>query len=236
MSTTATLRQPRHGPPMVRGHRIPSWVCKIVMAVTGAVWAVFLLVHLFGNLKVYLGQDAYDGYAHWLREVGYPLLPHGAVLWTMRVVLAICLAAHIVAALALYSRARRARGAVRAPMRASWSRWMLVSGILIGCFLVVHLLDLTIGFLVAAESFRSGSAHANLVASLSRPFMGWFYTGIMLLAAGHLLHGVLLAATDLGTSSERWRRFFTVLAGCAAILVVLGNAVIPVLVMAGVIR
>ena len=40
---------------------------KIVMAVTGAVMLLYLVLHMFGNLKIFFGEQALDTYAHWLR-------------------------------------------------------------------------------------------------------------------------------------------------------------------------
>ena len=47
---------------------------KIVMAVTGALMFAFVLVHMVGNLKIYMGAEKFDAYAAFLREFGYPAL------------------------------------------------------------------------------------------------------------------------------------------------------------------
>jgi succinate dehydrogenase / fumarate reductase cytochrome b subunit len=39
---------------------------KVVMAITGVLFLLFLLAHMYGNLKVFSGQAAFDGYAHHL--------------------------------------------------------------------------------------------------------------------------------------------------------------------------
>ena len=43
------------------------------MAVTRPL--AFVLVHMIGNLKVYLGASHFDDYAHWLRTLFEPFLP-----------------------------------------------------------------------------------------------------------------------------------------------------------------
>ena len=48
---------------------------KTVMAVTGFLLFGFVLGHMAGNLKLYLGADSLNHYAEWLREIGEPLLP-----------------------------------------------------------------------------------------------------------------------------------------------------------------
>ncbi len=42
--------------------------------------AAFVAIHLFGNLKVFQGAEQFNGYAAWLREAFYPLLPKEFVL------------------------------------------------------------------------------------------------------------------------------------------------------------
>ena len=41
---------------------------KVLMAVSGLVLFGFVLVHMLGNLKLYLGPDELNQYAEWLRE------------------------------------------------------------------------------------------------------------------------------------------------------------------------
>src|SRR5438067_10981754 len=74
---------------------------KVVMAVTGPVLVGFVIAHMLGNLKIFLGAEAIDAYAVFLRTVGEPALPPGAILWTARVVLLVCVALHIIAAVQL---------------------------------------------------------------------------------------------------------------------------------------
>ena len=70
----------------------PTWVLKLSMAVTGLLFAAFVVFHMVGNLKVFLpayedGSRPINVYGKWLREMFYPLLPHEAMLWIFRIVL-----------------------------------------------------------------------------------------------------------------------------------------------------
>lgn len=233
-TSQAALRPGRSGPVQAQRHAIPSWVLKLVMAVTGIIWTAFAMIHLWGNMKVWLGESAFDGYAHWLRDVGYPLVPHEFVLWALRIVLATSIIIHVVSGLTLAFRGRHARGSVRAKPAAKVSRMMVSSGIIIFCFLIVHVLDLTMGVQpIAPEAFVAGSAYANLVASLSRIPMAIFYFVTMAVIAFHILHGIKVAATDLGTTTMRWRRIFAIVALLCALALVIGNGLIPIAVLTG---
>ena len=45
---------------------------KYVMAITGIVFMLYVFVHMFGNLKMYLGPGQFDHYAEFLREILVP--------------------------------------------------------------------------------------------------------------------------------------------------------------------
>ena len=48
---------------------------KLLMAVSGIVFIGFVLLHMYGNLKVFAGHDAFNEYADHLRTFGEPMLP-----------------------------------------------------------------------------------------------------------------------------------------------------------------
>ena len=54
---------------------------------------------MYGNLKAFAGHDAFNEYAHHLRELGEPMLPHEGALWIIRAALVV-----------VPGRARRVRG------------------------------------------------------------------------------------------------------------------------------
>ena len=71
---------------------------KMVMAVTGAVLILFVIMHMVGNLKIFSGQEEINAYSRFLREVGWPELGYGQLLWIVRSVLFVCVILHITAA------------------------------------------------------------------------------------------------------------------------------------------
>lgn len=209
-----------------------------MMSLTGLVFVGFVTVHMIGNLKIYTGAEHFDAYAHWLRTLLEPLFPYTGVLWLLRVVLLVCLLAHVVSAIMLVVRSRRAAGTVRHPRPTALSLGaasMLWSGLFLLAFGIVHILDLTVGATpIAADGFTGGAAYANLVSSFARPAMAVFYITAMLALALHVAHGLLLAVQDLGATGPRLRRVAEILGRLLAIALLLGNASIPVLVQAGV--
>ncbi|MDR2253352.1 MAG: succinate dehydrogenase cytochrome b subunit [Bifidobacteriaceae bacterium] len=232
--------------------RPETWVLKVIQAATGSVFVAFVLFHLAGNLKVYLPDDPqlhFNEYAHWLRGLLNPLLPGETFLWLFRAALALCLVLHVYAGLTIWARARRARGrfgrSITATKHHLFGRTMIWSGLIILAFIVFHLLDLTIGRGVESKQFSSAptyplegtdgvvDAYANLVHSFERLPVAIFYVVVMLVVAFHLSHGIWSIINDFGGTARRTRNVFLFLADVIALIVVIGNASIPLAVLAG---
>lgn len=229
------------GPPR-RPPRPSTVTLKVTMAVTGTVFALYVLVHMIGNLKVYTGAPHFDAYAHWLRTLLEPLLPYEGALWIFRVVLLVCLIAHVVASFMLVARARRARGSFR--RRAmGWRRLpatlMPYTGLVLLVFIVIHILDLTTGTTpVASDQFiattqDSSHAYHNLVTSFERWPMAAFYIIVMVLLGMHLVQGLWSVFNDFGATGRRLRQFGIAVALLLSAVVMVGNISIPVAVLVG---
>lgn len=225
-----------------RRRRLPSWGLKSAMAISGLLWVAFVAIHLFGNLKVFQGPESFNSYAAWLREAFYPLLPKEFLLWLLRIALALSLLVHVVAAAIIWARGRRARGGHRVIKRgfASWSAWLMpLTGVVLLAFIVVHVLDLTLGLapVAPAEFAHPGDglayAYQNLIASFQRPWMAWFYVAAMVLLSLHIAKGFGTLAVDLGVMGRRLRAMLAVVGGLLAVAILLGNAAIPIFVQMG---
>ncbi|GAT11369.1 succinate dehydrogenase cytochrome b subunit [Mycolicibacterium novocastrense] len=235
------------GPTVARPHwdwRVqPSSVTlKLVMAVTGIVFAAYVFVHMIGNLKVYTGAEHFDAYAHWLRTLLEPLLPYEGALWIFRVVLSACLIGHVGAAVLLTRRAHRARGRFRRTglgLRSFTARTMLVTGLALLGFVVFHIMDLTTGTRPFASSSFTGTtvttshAYDNLIASFERPGVAAFYLLAMAALGAHMAHGLWTLVNDLGVTGQRARQVGVAIGGSLALTVMVGNMTIPIAVWTG---
>ncbi len=236
-----------------RPRKLPAtWGLKVTMAVTGIIWVLFVLIHLFGNLKIFGGAAAYNAYALWLREAFYPFLPKESVLWLMRIVLVAALVTHVGCALTLWLRGRAAgskqtrralwvkAGNGRGHIQALSTALMPFTGLIILAFLPFHIMDLTTGTRpVATADFTTASATAssayeNLIASFERPWVALIYMTVMALLSLHVLHGVETASSDLGVIGRRPRQVVAWIAGLCALAILVGNGAIPLLVQMGV--
>jgi succinate dehydrogenase / fumarate reductase cytochrome b subunit len=208
---------------------------KFVMAVTGTVFLLYLVAHMLGNLKIFFGEQALNTYASWLREIGEPALPGEGMLWLIRVVLLVALAAHIVAATMLALRARRARPvkyAHRRPVSTSYaSRTMRWGGVIILLFVIYHILDLTTGTL--NPNGVSGEVYDNVVADFSRWYITLAYTVAMIALGFHVRHGVWSALQTLGRSSGPYQMRYKAIALVFAVVLTAGFLAVPFAVQFG---
>lgn len=220
--------------------RVQSIQLKLVMAASGAVMFLFLVVHMLGNLKVFLGARAIDGYSAWLRTLGEPAVPAQTILWITRGALVTAVAGHVVSAAILTRRAhqgRPVRYAHRRPVHGSYAaRTMRWGGVIIALFLVYHLLDLTTGTLNPHGA--PGEVHANLVADFApdRWYVTVFYVLAVLAVGIHVRHGLWSALQSFGRSNARTQHALKGLALGVAVVLSLGFLSVPFSVMTGLVR
>ena len=170
------------------------------MAVSGLGMALWLTLHMLGNLLVFAGPAVMNGYAEKLRETG--------LLWPMRVLLVGALVVHVVSALVTTRRAHAARTTgyrVRLHGRArSWAgRSMRVGGVLLLGFLAYHVAQI---YGVGHPDFVPGDVHHNLLAVVKVPWHALAYLVATALLALHLAHGLASAWISLGVIAQRRER------------------------------
>ncbi len=220
---------------------------KYVMAITGIIGVGFVLVHMIGNLKAYLGLIEHDGamvydidvYGEFLRELLVPILPRTYTLWILRLVLIGALVLHLHAAWSLTVMNRKARP-VRYQSHRDYvaanfaSRTMRWTGIIVLLFLAWHLADFTWGWV--NPDFVRGAVYRNLDASLSRLPVAILYIVANIALGIHLFHGVWSLFQSMGWNNPRfnpWRRGIAI---AIATAIVVGNCSFPIAVQAGIIE
>jgi len=214
---------------------------KVVMAVTGLVLVGFVVAHMLGNLKIFLGAEAIDTYAVFLRTMGEPLFPYSVLLWVVRIVLLTCVALHITAAVQLtrMNWAARPHGydtkrSIATTYAARTTRW---SGVILVAFIIYHLLHLTagrVGFRLG--EFQHLSVYRNVVTGFSVWPVSLFYVVAMACLCLHLDHGIWSMLQTLGWNDAHTTRFFRGVSRGTALVVFLGFISVPVAVLAGWVR
>ena len=214
---------------------------KWAMALSGVMLIGFIVFHMIGNWKMFLGAEAINHYGEFLRELLYPILPRTVFLWIMRLGLIGAFLVHILAAYRLVVINKRARP-VHYEFKRQFvavnyaNRTMAVSGTIVLFYLLFHLADLTWGVGGAAgNGWQRGMPYENFVASMSRPPVAIFYIVANLLLAVHLYHGAWSMFQSLGLNSPKYnvaRRYFAI---GLAVLIGVGNTIMPLAAMTGIV-
>src|SRR4051794_22680236 len=245
---TARYRVPvatqTRNPALIKARRT-TVALKLVMAVTGALFVLYVLAHMYGNLRVFGGQAAFDEYAHHLRTFGEPILPYAGFVSVLRVVLVVSLVGHVWAAFALWRKANGARStryAVRLAGAAAWrSTAMRWGGVALLAFLVFHLVQFTtnkVNFNGAVSDASIGdSPYRLLVASFQLWWVVLIYLVALVALALHLHHGVWSAAKTLGwTTSPSARARAKAVGGTIALVTAVGFALPPLSILFGIVE
>ena len=210
---------------------------KQLMAISGIVFVLFLLFHSYGNLKMFLGQEAYDHYAHWLKEEAFvPIFPHGGFIWVFRAAMLLMLVIHIWAAAVTWKRSRRARRSAyvvkRSAADAYAARTMRMTGVLLFFLIVFHILHFTTGT-IRTGFVADSTPYERMVATFQNPLMVVVYLIFIGLAALHVSHGFWSAFQSLGWVRGGTRKFMEVLSGLVGALIFLMFALPPLAIVAG---
>lgn len=204
---------------------------KGVMAVTGLIMVAFLISHVLGNLQVFEGPLKINEYSAALRRLG-PLL------YLVRGVLIVSVVLHIIAAYQLTRRKQIARPvgyAEHEPQVSTFAartiRW---GGVAVLVFIVLHLLHFTFGTIHPA--FDHKDVYGNVIAGFQIWWVAVLYVIAMVVVGLHLYHGTWSSLRTLGltrpSAHPLKRRVVTVLAWA----IFLGFSVIPVAVLAGLLK
>jgi succinate dehydrogenase / fumarate reductase, cytochrome b subunit len=213
---------------------------KALMAVSGIVLLGFVLAHMAGNLLVFAGPAALNGYADGLRTVP-------ALLWVARAVLVGAVGAHIWAAISLTKLNRGARGTgyqVKRDLATTYAaKTMPIGGMVVLLFIIFHLAHLTFGVAIpggiseaplAGPGVKSGTdVYHNVVSSFQVAWIAGIYIIAQLALAMHLYHGAWSLMQTLGLSHKRFNPLRRKLAMGFAGLIAVGNIAIPTAILAG---
>lgn len=207
---------------------------KVIVALTGLALIGFLLGHMIGNLKIFVGPDKINGYAAWLHSMP-------SLLWVARIGLIVCFVLHIYTTIKLVLENRSAKGsryAANATVKASGaSRAMVWSGVIILCFVIYHILHFTARVGNDYDLYIDASGRHDVFRMIVDGFSWWpasaFYIISMALLCWHLSHGFASVFQTLGLRTERTWGLIKVVGYAYSLIIFIGNCSIPVSVLAG---
>jgi succinate dehydrogenase / fumarate reductase cytochrome b subunit len=211
---------------------------KILMAITGQLMLLFVIIHLLGNTTVYFSN--LNAYAAALRAM--PLL-----LWLVRLLMASSLVIHVYLGIVLTLENRKAKPeaySVSRHISATFAgRNMIWTGALIGAFLIYHILHFTIQIIspeFAAIGHPDALGRPDVFMMVVRGFqqsgIAWLYVFFMATLLLHLTHGIQSSFQTWGLNSEQSFPVITRGGQIAATILFLGYAAIPVVIVAGILK
>jgi len=207
---------------------------KTLMALTGLSLVGFVLAHMAGNMAVFAGRDALNGYAEKLQSLG-------AILWVMRGGLLAIFVLHLMAARRVAHENRAARPvpyahAARSRATSYAARTMLMSGLIVLAFVLYHLAHFTFAVAhadIVAGPKGAGDVYAMVVNSFHDPIVVLAYVAAQIVLCVHISHGASSAFQTLGLTYAPLEFLKAGLGKALAVLILVGNLAIPLSILFG---
>lgn len=213
---------------------------KMVMAVSGLIFFGFVIGHMLGNLQIFLGPDAINGYSHMLHSMP-------GLLWGARAVLLVSLVAHVTTAVSLVRMNRAARPvpyAVKKDIATDYAaKTMFLSGLTIALYIAYHLAHLTFGLTkglgyqhLPLDAKGLPDVYHNVVHSFRVPWCTAIYVVAQAALSLHLYHGAWSIFQSLGLNHSRYNAALRSSAVAVAMAVCVGFVAVPLAVLFGVVK
>ncbi len=177
------------------------------MSLTGMLMALFLLVHMAGNLMILVSHEKYNEYSHLLTS-------NKALLYSAEGGLIVLVLLHIWMAIKLtrWNRASRpipyvAKTNTGRSRRTWWSSRMGLTGTFVLLFIIFHLWHFKFGtnFGIVQNNIEMRDL-ARLVHEDFQTFYAWIYIAALVVIGMHLAHGFRSLFSTLGLENSRWER------------------------------
>jgi succinate dehydrogenase / fumarate reductase, cytochrome b subunit len=198
---------------------------KLIIGVTGILLFAYLILHIAGNLMVFLGPHTFNTYAHAL--ISNPLVV------PVEIGLLVVFLIHLFKAIrmtfqnqsarpAKYAMKERAGGASQKSLASST---MILTGLAILIFVPIHVWQFKYG---THYDFGDGvrDLYRTELENFSSPIAVVLYIGMMVLVGLHLWHGVGSSFQSLGLEGPRFSPFIRKTGKISAVVIAGGFIVI----------
>ena len=212
---------------------------KVINGLTGMLLMGFIVVHLIGNLTLFIpdGGHGFNAYAHFLEHA-----VHGWLIYAFEVGLITIFFFHILAAVTVawtdkrkarpkgYAMVRNAGGKSRKGLP---STSMIVTGITLIVFVVLHVKMFKFADhpTVIYDGVEMKDLYAVVVEAFKQPLITGLYVVVMVMLGFHLRHGFWSAFQSLGWNSDRYMDALQVVARVFAVLFAAGFVALPLFIL-----
>ncbi len=194
---------------------------KITMSLSGFFLITFLLVHLGVNLTLFIGAETFNAASHFMAT--------NPLIQVMQYVLAAGFIFHIVMGIKLELKNRASRpikyAKNNAAANSNWaSRNMIVTGILVLLFLVLHIKD----FFIEIKFGEVDDDYLLVTDLFKNPIYVLIYVSAFILLGMHLSHGFQSAFTSVGARSPKYLNGVKNVGMAFSYLIAIGFSVIAI--------
>ncbi|MCK4561687.1 MAG: succinate dehydrogenase cytochrome b subunit [Flavobacteriaceae bacterium] len=194
---------------------------KVAMSLSGFFLITFLLVHLGVNLTLFVGAETFNAASHFMAT--------NPLIQVMQYVLAAGFIFHIAMGIKLELKNRASRPIKYAKNNAAansgWaSRNMIITGILVLLFIVIHLKD----FFVKIKFGEVHDDYLLVVELFKNPIYVLIYVIAFVLLGIHLSHGFQSAFTSVGARAPKYLKCVKNVGMAFSYFIALGFSVIAI--------
>jgi len=208
---------------------------KILVAISGQLMVLFVIAHLLGHSSIFIpgGINAYAEHVHALPPL----------VWSIRFVMLVASMVHICFGVQITlenKAANPSRYAVNRQLKATFSsRNMIWTGVLLGIFIIYHLLHFTARVMpdVASRlsSLSSGTVfdvYSMVVGSFQHGAIAALYIAAMVFLFLHLNHGIQAFFQTMGWNNDRTLPVISRTGKVLAVIFLVGFCSIPIFILA----
>lgn len=200
---------------------------KFIMAITGIVLILFLIIHLIGNLTLFGGPEAFNGYVETL-DIVKPIIR------VIEVFLALVFILHIFNGVKLWFENKKAKSidnkiSARRENTTFSARTTILTGSIIFIFLVLHLATFWYAFNFTGQPHEYASGYYQIVVEwFQLPWYSIIYIIAVIILGFHLNHGFQSAFQTLGWNHNKYFSFIQKFGTAYAVVMALGFASLPI--------
>ena len=209
---------------------------KIITGVTGLLLTLFVLVHMTDNLVLFTSAEAYNQLGHFINSLGI-------LLYAIEFILLASVIFHVAIAISIKLNTQQARPIAYAQLKSAGnpskqsisSRSMIITGLVLLIFLVLHLSTFKFGvyYSTIINGVEMRDLASLVIEKFQSPVYAFGYVGVMILLGFHLRHGIWSSLQSLGAMNSRFSPIIYALALIIAIAIAIGFLVLPVAIYFG---
>ncbi len=201
---------------------------KYVMGLTGLLLCGFLFSHVVGNFLLFVGDYAYNAYAHALMST--PLI------YVAEVILLSVFLLHFFYGVGLTLQNKSARGTNYVMNKTKGKKnsfaysSMPITGIIILIFVVVHLINFKYGNLYYKEyeGVRMRDLYTLVIELFRDPLYVVYYVASVVAVGIHISHGFSSAFQSLGLNHSKYTPFLEKFSLLYSIFITVGFSILPI--------